>query len=88
MSQKSPQKSESKLEERKPEGETFVPDEDTLDLLAMIMQRLKIVERNIGIQNENYKTIQTEREEKLTRINSDISTLYQDYQDHLTKQAA
>lgn len=62
---------EQKKEEKS--GEKFIPDEDTLDLLAMIMQRLKIVERNIGIQNENYKTISTEREEKLTKINSDIT---------------
>ena len=38
-----------KEESQKANEESFIPDEDTLNLLSMIMSRLRIVERNIGI---------------------------------------
>ena len=62
-----------------PDNIEFKVDLQALELLSLIMARLRILERNLANNDEQINQEHLEREAKLNKLNTDLSLMYSDY---------
>eukprot|EP00347_Sterkiella_histriomuscorum_P005955 403354619 len=55
-------------------------------MLSLIINRLRILERNIAVYNDELREEHLVREQKLGKINTDINAMYDDYQQYMNSQ--